>query len=101
MTKIRQIVRDAFKCDELVYQFERIDVEDGLLSADNTQADVNEKYSDEYIIGEAKNRLDICDHNIRDLTRWDGSVYDKQGMAVWKKEAGQLRRFLKKHQRAA
>lgn len=101
MTKIRQIVRDAFKCDELVYQFERIDVEDGLLSADNTQADVNEKYSDEYIIGEAKNRLDICDHNIRDLTRWDGSVYDKQGMAVWKKEAGQLRRFLKKYQRAA
>ncbi len=101
MTKIRQIVRDAFKCDELVYQFDRIDVEDGLLSADNTQADVNEKYSDEYIIGEAENRLDICDHNIRDLTSWDGSVYDKQGMAVWKKEAGQLRRFLKKYQRVA
>ena len=31
MTKIRKIVKDAFKCNELVYQFTRIDVEDGLL----------------------------------------------------------------------
>ena len=45
-TQLRSIVRDAWKCDELVYQFETIDVEDGLLSAENTQADANEKYSD-------------------------------------------------------
>lgn len=95
--QLRPIVRDAWKCDELVYQFETIDVEDGLLSAENTQADANEKFSDKYIIGEAENRLDICDHNIRDLTSWDGYVHDKQMMAIWKKEAGQLRRFLKKY----
>ena len=32
---IRPIVRDAFKCDELVYQFGTIDVEDGLLAGVN------------------------------------------------------------------
>ena len=28
---IRQLIRDAFKCDELVHQFKIIDVEEGLL----------------------------------------------------------------------
>ena len=58
--KIRPIVKAAFKVDELVHQFMCIDVDDGLLSFKNNEADVNEKYSDEYIIGEAENRLDIA-----------------------------------------
>ena len=55
---MRQIVIDAFKCDELVYQFTRIDVEDGILKTGDAE-EVNEKYSDEYIIGEAENRKSI------------------------------------------
>ena len=70
--KIRPIVKAAFKVDELVYQFMRIDVEDGLLSFKNNEADVNEKYSDEYIIGEAENRLDIAMDEMRVIlaTAW-------------------------------
>lgn len=97
MTALRQIVKDAFKCEELVDQFEYIDVWDGHLSAENTKAEVNEKYSDAYLVGEAENRLDICVHNIEDLTNWDGSVDDKEGMASWKRQAAQLKRFLKKY----
>ena len=94
---IRPIVRDALKCDELVYQFGTIDVEDGLLSGDNWEADLNEKYSDDAIIGEAENRLDIAHHNIKDLTNWDGSTYDPEMLGIHKKEARQLERFLKKY----
>lgn len=94
---LRPIVRDAFKCDELVYQFGTIDVEDGLLAGANLEAEVNLEYSDEYIIGEAENRLDIAYHNIRDLTNWDGSTYEPEMLGIHKKEARQLERFLKKY----
>tara|TARA_R110000851_G_scaffold209981_4_gene362380 strand:- start:2663 stop:2920 length:258 start_codon:yes stop_codon:yes gene_type:complete len=82
--KIRPIVKAAFKVDELVYQFMRIDVEDGLLSFKNNEADVNEKYSDEYIIGEAENRLDIA------MDEYN------QEEECWRKDAAQLRRFIKR-----
>ena len=82
--KIRQIVKAAFKVNELIYQFEVIDVEDGLLSHENNEADVNEKYSDEYIIGEAKNRLDIA-----------MGEYNQEEES-WRKDAAQLRRFIKR-----
>lgn len=94
---LRPIVRDAFKCDELVYQFGTIDVEDGLLAGANLEAEVNLEYSDKYIIGEAENRLDIAYHNIRDLTSWDGSTHHPEMLGIHKKEARQLERFLKKH----
>ena len=42
---IRPIVRAAFKVDQLVYQFERIDVEDGLL-VNGDMAEVNAEYDD-------------------------------------------------------
>lgn len=86
MTKIRKIVKDAFKCNELVYQFGIIDVEDTLL-VDGTEEEVNEKYSDAYIIGEAKNRLSICDANEDDPD--------------YQRDARQLRRFINKHSKAA
>ena len=100
MTALRQIVKDAFKCEELCDQYENIDVSDGHISSPaNAKAEVNEKYSDTYLVQDAVDRLDICVHNIKDLTRWDGSVYDKEGMRAWKRQAAQLRRFLKKHKR--
>lgn len=99
MTKLRQIVKDAWKCDELVYQFERIDVEDGYLNWENCQQDVNEKYSDEYIIGEAENRLDISRSNISWLENWDGTISDDVMYPIHKKEALQLERFLAKHKK--
>ena len=83
MTKIRQIVKDALKVDELVYQFQRIDVEDSLLTTGNA-LEINEKYSDNYIIGEALNRLDIA----MDESNQENLNYIR--------DAKQLRKFLKK-----
>ena len=87
-TKIRPIVRAAFKCDALVYQFSHIDVEDGLLDGNNVVADVNEKYSDADILGEAENRLDICN----DPYNRDDPEY--------RRDARQLRAFIKRFSKA-
>ena len=86
MTKIRKIVKDAFKCGELVYQFTIIDVEDGLL-VDGTEEEVNEKYSDAYILNEADNRLAICNANEDDPD--------------YQRDARQLGRFINKYSKAA
>ena len=80
---IRPIVRAAFRVNELLYQFQDIDVPDRLLETGSIQ-EVNKKYSDEYIIGEAKNRLDIA---MDELNQEEES---------WRKDAAQLRRFIKK-----
>tara|TARA_B100000530_G_scaffold283064_1_gene197034 strand:+ start:6817 stop:7188 length:372 start_codon:yes stop_codon:yes gene_type:complete len=85
MTKLRQIVKDAFKCNELVYQFGIIDVEDTFL-IDGTEEEVNEKYSDAYIIGEAENRLAICNANEDDPD--------------YQRDARQLERFINKYSKA-
>ena len=84
---IRPIVRAAFRCDALVYQFTELDVEDGLIQAtdyDGIVAEVNAHYVDDAIVREAENRLDICDdpYNQRDPD--------------YIREARQLRAFLKK-----
>ena len=97
--QIRSIVRAAFKCDALEYQFTELDAADGLIKAtdyDGIVAEVNAPYVDDAIIREAENRLDICVHNIDDLTSWDGTTAYPVDMAVWKKEARQLRSFLKR-----
>ncbi len=79
---IRKIVKDAFKCEELVYQFTRIDVEDGLL-VNGTEKEVNEKYSDAHILNEADNRLNICNANEDDPD--------------YQRDARQLERFISKY----
>lgn len=87
MSTIRPIVKDAFKVNELWYQFSEIDVDDGLLkdgSVAALMAQVNEKYDDAYIIGEAENRLDIA---------MDPCNQDEP---EWRKDAAQLRRFIKR-----
>ena len=102
MTKIRKIVRDAFKCDELVYQFERIDVEDGIIckgiafpSGDEIIAAVNAEYSDAYILGEAANRLDISRCNIED------GCHDVEMLKIHKREFRQLSNFINKYSKTA
>ena len=101
---IRPIVRAAVKCDALEYQFTEIDTADGLIKATDYSgivAEVNDHYVDDAIIREAENRLDICVHNIADLTSWDGTTAYPVDMAVWKKEARQLRAFLNRFKKAA
>jgi hypothetical protein len=85
--RIRPIVRAAFKCDALVYQFTEIDVEDGLIEAtdyDGIVAEVNERYVDDAIVREAENRLDICDDPYNQLD------------PDYIREAKQLRAFIKR-----
>ena len=92
MTKIRKIVKDAFKCEALQYQFEVIDVECGLICKgiafpdfDDVWAAVNAEFDDAYILGEAYNRLDICNDSIN------------QENPDYCREARQLVRFINKH----
>ena len=96
MTKIRPIVKAAFRVDELVYQFTRIDVEDGLLCADEAFPEydaivesVNAQYSDAYIIGEANNRLDITNANLSDRPYGED-------LKAYKRDYRQLNRFIEK-----
>ena len=84
---IRPIVKAAFKVSELHHQFFEIDIADGYLSNGSeaeVMAEVNEKYSDAYLIGEAENRLDIA------LDPYN------QDEPEWRKDAAQLRRFIKR-----
>ena len=81
--RIRPIVKAAFKINELYYQFTEIDVPDGYLATGSIE-EVNERYSDEYIIGEARNRLNIA------MDQYN------QADAYWRRDAAQLRRFIKR-----
>ena len=88
---MREIVKDAFKVNELSYQFE-IDTED-LDFFSNTVIDldtVNTHYSDRYILNEAKNRLEIVVSNLEDLH------YSEPDYKYYKRDEGQLKRFIKK-----
>jgi hypothetical protein len=85
--KIRPIVKAAFKVGELAYQFCDIDVSDGLLPIGTDKEimkAVNEEYTDAYIVGEARNRLDIA---MDECNQEDPS---------WQRDAKQLRRFISK-----
>ena len=48
-----------------MYQFEQIDVPDGQLETASIE-EVNEKYDDQYLIGEAKHRLDLVEDQLED-----------------------------------
>lgn len=89
---MRSIVEDAFECDELVYQFTRIDVEDGLLKT-GSREEVNETYSDDYIIAEAENRLSISSSNCVSKCPADMTEMER---TYWK-ERGQLDDFIFKY----
>ena len=85
--KIRPIVKAAWKVDELVYQFEEIDVSDRLLpdgSTEEIMQAANDKFDDAYIVGEARSRLDIA-----------MDPYNQEEVE-WQRDAKQLRRFISK-----
>ena len=83
--KIRQIVKDAFKVDELKdFQWARVDVEDGRLDTGSIQ-EVNEKYDDARIILDAENRYSIyMSHD------------NEEDIEECAKDLRQVRRFLAK-----
>ncbi|MGB2360220.1 MAG: hypothetical protein ACPH64_08265 [Porticoccaceae bacterium] len=93
MTQIRQIVKDAFKCDQLVYQFSRIDVEDGHLSS-GTMEEVNEKFTDAYIVKEAEHHQSIS-------REWLDDDLEGEDLKIHTREYNQLTRFINKYQGAA
>jgi KaiC/GvpD/RAD55 family RecA-like ATPase len=86
---IRQIVRDAFKVDELVYQFTEIDVSDKLLVHGSLE-EVSDKFDDDYIVREAEDRLAVVQENIDYLYDWDDD------MKMYRRDQRQLTRFIKK-----
>jgi|11BtaG_2_1085332.scaffolds.fasta_scaffold25912_2 hypothetical protein len=65
MAKVKQFVREAFEVDELAYQFEVIDLEDGLLKTASLE-EVSSKYSLSHILNEAAWRLDMAESNEHD-----------------------------------
>jgi len=92
MEKIRPIVRAAFRCDELAYQFTRIDVEDGVLPGIDVRAEVNQQYADDYILREAKNCLDISLENVLDCSNHP----EEDEYKMHRREALQLQKFIAK-----
>ena len=81
--KIRPIVKAAFKVDALAHQFEDIDIADGYLNTASIE-EVNGKYDDAHLIGEAHYLLDIA-----------MDPYNQED-ECWQNDAKQLRRFIKK-----
>ena len=94
---IRQLVRDAFKCNELVHQFTVIDVEDGLLATGSEkEVNNNTQYTDMYIAAEAQNRLDLTLKKISHLSDdTDNDATYKIELEFLEKEKDQLISFLK------
>ena len=88
---IRPIVKAAFKVGELVYQFEDIDVPDKMLETGCID-EVNEKYDDAHLIGEAENRLLL----IKDQLEFIDAADHGEDWKILSKDDRQLRRFIKK-----
>ena len=91
---MRQIVKDAFKVDQLVYQFTRIDCEDGLLT-EGTMTEVNAKYTDAHIIKEAEH------HQYMSRTNLEEGGWEGEDLKLHKREYAQATRFLAKYKNAA
>mgnify|MGYP003643648982 CR=1 FL=1 len=90
MTAIRPIVKAAFKIDEMVEQFVNIDVPDKYLEH-GTPEEVSGKYDDAYLVGEARNRLDLVLDQLDCLGTWDDE--DRKTL---KRDERQLRNFIKR-----
>ena len=89
--QLRPIVKAAFKVDELVHQFQEIDVPDGYLEK-GTAKEVNEKFDDAYQVGEARNRLLLVQDQL------DAIYYDEhsEDWKILSRDKKQLSRFIKK-----
>jgi len=91
---IRQIAKDAFKCEALFNQFSCIDVADRYLD-EATEQCVSDTYSDAYLIREAGFLLD----RLKDEHRQYGHC--RISKAIIGAEMKQLRRFIAKWERIA
>jgi hypothetical protein len=87
---IRAIVKAAYKVDELVEQFTNIDVPDGYLKSGCIE-EINKKYNDVYLVGEAENRLLLIEDQLRSI----GPEY-VEDWKVLKRDERQLNNFIKK-----
>ena len=87
---IRPSVKAAFKVEELVYQFQNVDVPDGYLTTGSIQ-EVNEKYKDEYLVGEAENRLLLIEDQLLGM----GPEYIED-WKILNRDKRQLEKFIKK-----
>lgn len=87
---VRPIVKAAFKVDELYEQFVNIDVPDGLL-IDGTPEEVNAKYSDAQIVGEAFHRLSLVQDQLNNI-----GDYDCEDRKILTKDKRQLNKFILK-----
>ena len=90
--QLRPIVKAAFKVDELVHQFQEVDVPDGHLDT-GSEAEVNEKFDDAYLIGEAKNRLLLVRDQL-DAIDWDD--LHSIDWKIFSRDEKQLTNFIKR-----
>jgi hypothetical protein len=90
MTAIRPIVHAAFKVGELIEQFQNVDVPDGVLVT-GSKVEVNEKFNDAYLIGEASNRLDMVKDQLEAI-----SPDHPTDWRIYKRDEKQLKNFIKK-----
>ena len=89
--KIRPIVRAAFKVDELVHQFTEVDVPDKVLETGSLE-EVNEKFDDAYLVGEAQNRLLLVQDQLDAI--WHSQ--DSEDWKIFSRDKRQLTRFIKR-----
>ena len=99
--KVRPIIKDALKVDELLIQFEEIDVADNYQglgdsynNAESLEQAINQNpaYTDEYIIKQAEYHLDKAVNNLPEYL-----TGDKESDAIFRREIKQLKKFLKKY----
>ena len=82
--KLRNIVIDAYKVDELKYQFEQGDCVE--------QQEVNEFYPHSYILKEAYYRVGYVSEAMREIAHYPS---DDPQLVAWKKAKKELVDFLK------
>ena len=104
MTAIRPIVKHAFKVNELVEQFENIDVPDKVLLT-GTKEEINEKYDDAYLVGEARNRLLFVEDQLRAISFPSNNRFvteriiaekNADDWKIFRRDERQLKRFISK-----
>ena len=83
--KLRNIVIDAYKVDELKYQFEQGDCVE--------QQEVNEFYPHRYILKEAYYRVGYVSEAMREIAHYPS---DDPQLVAWKKAKKELKDFLLK-----
>jgi hypothetical protein len=89
--EIRPAVKAALKVDELVYQFENVDVPDGVLETGSAE-EINQKFDDAHLVGEARNRLDLINDQLEDIDQDSHPVDFK----IFSRDQRQLINFIKR-----